>query len=115
MCDAAFLKFRFGCGVRRVLHLFPIRRYETFVGRVLRARGYRVLEALQGFYGGVGNGEVDVVFRVVPIDGNFAVLAAIWVNSDGVIILESIEEVGGVVGREEFNSKVIYIKVEGGR
>ena len=67
--DAAFLEFRCGCGVGRVLHFGPIRRCEPFWDRVLRARGYGVLEALQGFSDGVGNGDVDVVLRVVPIDG----------------------------------------------
>ena len=35
VCDAAFVKFRCGRGVGRVLHLGPIRRHEPFVGRVL--------------------------------------------------------------------------------
>ena len=98
--DAAFLKFRCSRGVGRLLHLGTIRRCETFVGRMLRARGYRVLEGIQGFADGVGHGYVDVVFRVVPIDGKSAVLAARWVGGDGVIIPECIEEVGGVVGGE---------------
>ena len=113
--DAAFLKFRCGRGVGRVLHLGTIRRCEPFVGRVLRARGCGLLEALQGFADGVGHGDVDVVFWVVPIDSKSAVLASIWVNSDGVILLECIEGVGGVVGGEEFDSKFIYSEDEGGR
>ena len=68
-CDVAFLKFRCSCGFGRVLHLGPIRRCDPFVGRVLRARGYRVLEVAQGFTGGVGHGDVNVVFWVVPTDG----------------------------------------------
>ena len=73
---AAFIKCRCGRGVGRVLHLGPIRRFNPFVGRVLRARGYGVLEALQGFAEGVGHGYVDVVFRVVTIDGKSAVFDA---------------------------------------
>ena len=96
--DAVFLKFRCGRGVGRILHLGPIRRCEPFVGRVLMARVYGVLEALQGFSNGVGHGDVDVVFWVVPMDSKFAVLAARLIDGDGVILPECIEEVGGVVG-----------------
>ena len=47
--DAAFIKFRCGRGVRRLLHLGPIHRREPFVGRVLGACGHGALEAFQGF------------------------------------------------------------------
>ena len=107
--DAAFLMFRCGRGVGRVLHLRPIRRCEPFVGIVLRARGYGVLESIQGFADGVVHGDVDVVFQVVPIEGKYAVLAASWVDGDGVILTECIEEVGGVVGSEYFDSNFIYM------
>ena len=93
--DATFLKFRCGRGVGRVLHLGPIRRCEPFVGRVLRARGYGVLESLQGFVDRVGHGDVDVVFRVVPIDSKSAVLSTRCVDGDGLILPECIEEAGG--------------------
>ena len=59
--------------------------------------GDAVLEALQGFAAGVGHGDVDVVFWVVPIDGQSSVLAVRWVDSDGVILSESIKDMGGVV------------------
>ena len=97
-CDAAFLKFRCGCVIGRVLHFVTIRRCKPFVGRVLMARGYGVLEALHGFSEGVGHRDVNVLLRVVPTNGKSAVLAARWVDGDGVIIPECIEEVGGVVG-----------------
>ena len=57
-----------------------------------------MLEALQVFVDWVGHGYVDVVLRVVPIHGQSVVLAARWVDSDGLILLERIKEVGGVVG-----------------
>ena len=85
------------------------------MGRVLRECGYGVLEALQGFADGFGHGDVGVVFRVVPIDGKSAVLAARWVDCDGLIIPECIEEVGAIIVGEEFDSKVIYSEGEGGR
>ena len=56
------------------------------MGRVLRARGYRVLEALQGFADGVGHGDVDVIARVIIFDGKPTVIAARWVESDGIIL-----------------------------
>ena len=74
--DAAFIKFRCGRCVGRVLHFGPIRRCEPFLGRVLRARGYGVLEALEGFVDGVGNGDVDVIARVIPFYGKPSVLSA---------------------------------------
>ena len=74
--DAAFIKFRCGCGVGRVLHLGPICRREPFIGRVLGARRHGVLESLQVFSNGVGHGDVAVIARVVPFDGKPAVLAA---------------------------------------
>ena len=80
------------------MHLGPIRRCKKFLGRVLGARGWGVLGTLQGFADRVGHGDFDVFVRVVPIDGKSTVLAAGWVNGDGVIIPECIEEVGGVVG-----------------
>ena len=96
--DAVFIKFRCGRGVGRVIHLGPIRMREPFVGRVLRVRGYGVLEALHGFADGVGHGDVDLISRVISFDGKPAVLDVRWVDSDGLILLEGVEEVGGVVG-----------------
>ena len=58
------------------------------------------MEALQVFDDGVGHGDVNIVFWVAPIDDKYTLLAVIWVNSDGVIFPECIEEVGGVVGGE---------------
>ena len=113
--DDAFINFRCSRGVGRVLQLGPIRRCKTFVRRVLRTCGYGVLEALQGFAGGVGHGDVDVVFWVVTINGKFKVLSARWVNNDGLILLECIEAVGGVGGGKEFDPKFIYSEGEGGR
>ena len=81
----------------------------------MRAHGYGVLEALKAFSNGVGHGYVDLVFWIVPIDVKSAVLAARWVDGDGVILPECIEEVGGVVGGEQFDSKVIYSEGEDGR
>ena len=108
--DAVFVIFRFGRGVGGVLHLGPISRSEPFVGRVLRARRYGVLEALQVFADVVGHGDVDLIARVIPFDGNPAVLAVRSVDSDGVIFPERIKEVGGVVGGKELDSEVIYSK-----
>ena len=45
-----------------------------------------MLEAIQGFADGVGHGDVDIVFRIVPIDVKSAVLAARRVDIDGVIL-----------------------------
>ena len=97
------------------MHRSRIRRRDPFVGRVLGACGHGVLEALQGFADGVGHGYVDVIARVVPFDGKATVLAARWVDGDGVIILERVEELSGVVGGEELDSEVIYSEGEGGR
>ena len=113
--DAAFVKFRCGRGVRRVLHLGSIRMFKPFVGRVLGLRGNGVLEALQGFSDGVGNGYVNVIIRVVPFDGKPAVLADRGVDGDVVIRPERVEEVGGIVGGKEIDSEVIDSKGEGGR
>ena len=113
--DAAFVKFRCGHGVGRVLHLGFIRRRNPFVGRVFGARGHGVLEAPQGFADGVGHGYLDVIARVVPFDGKPAVLSSRAVDGDGVICPERVKEVGGVVGDEEFDSEVIYSEGEGGR
>ena len=114
-CDAVFIVFMCGHGIGRILHLGPIHRREPFVGRVFKARGYAVLEDLQGFADGVGHGNVDLIVRVVPIDGKYAVLAARWVDGDGVILLDGVEGVVGVVGGEKIDSKVIYSEGEGGR
>ena len=75
-----------------------IRRCKPFVGRILGEFGDRALEAFQGFADGVGHGDVNIVFWVVPIDDQSVVLDARWVNGDGVMLLECIDEVGGVVG-----------------
>ena len=44
-----------------------ISRCKPFVGRILGVFGDGVLEALQGFSDGVGNGDVNVGSWVVPI------------------------------------------------
>ena len=75
-----------------------IRWCKQFVGRILGEFGDGVLEGIQGFADRVGIGDVDVVFWVVPIDGQFIVFAARWVDGDGVMLLECINDVGGVVG-----------------
>ena len=113
--DAAFFKFRCGRGVGRVLRLGLIHRRKPFVGIVLRACGHGVLEALQGFADVVGNGDADVTVRVVPIDGESALLATRRVDGDRVILPECVDEVGGVVVGKEFDFKVIYSEGEGGR
>ena len=56
-----------------------------------------MLEALQGFADRVGHGDIDVIAGVFPFDGQATVLAARWVDGDGVIIPERVKEVGGVV------------------
>ena len=96
------------------MDLGTIRRCETFVGRMLGAFGDGLLEALQGFADRVGHGGFDVFFWVVPIDGQSAVLVARWVDGDGLMLLERIDEVGGVVGGEELYAKVVYSKGEVG-
>ena len=82
------------------------------MGRILGEFGDRMLEALQGFGDGVGHGDVDVVFWVVTINGQSAVLSDILVDGDGLMLLECIHEVGGVGGSEEFDAKFVYSKGE---
>ena len=113
--DAAFIKFWCGRGVGGVLHLGPIRRRKPFVGRVMGACRHRVLEALQGFLERVGHGDVNSISRVVPFDGKPAVLPDRWVDGDGLILLERVKEVGGVVCSEELHTEVIYSEGEGVR
>ena len=96
--DAVSVKFWCGCGVGRLLNFGTILKCKPFVGRILGAFGDGVLEFFQGFADGVGHGDVNTVFWVVPINGHYSVLAAIWVNGDIVMLLECIDEVGGVVG-----------------
>ena len=96
------------------MDLGTIRRCEPFVGRMLGAFGDGLLEALQGFADRVGHGGFDVFFWVVPIDGQSAVLVARWVDGDGLMLLERIKEVGGVVGGKELYAKVVYSKGEVG-
>ena len=52
------------------------------MGRVLGARGRGVLEVFHGFVDRFGHGDVDVISGVIPLDGQAAVLAARWVDSD---------------------------------
>ena len=73
-----------------------------------------VLEALQGFADRVGHGDVDIIARVVPFDGKPAVFDTRWVNGDGLILPERVEEVGRIVGGKELDTEVIYRKGEGG-
>ena len=113
-CDASFLKFRCGCGFGRLLDFGTICRFKPFVWIILGEFGDGVLEALRGFANRVRHGDVDVVFWVVPIDSQSAVLSARCVDGDGVIFLEGIDEVSGVGGDEEFDAKVVYSKGEGG-
>ena len=91
-----------------------IRRCKPFLKRILGAFGDGLFEAFQGFADRVGHGDVDILFWVVPINGQSAVLASIWVDGDGVMCSECINEVGGLVGGEEIDAKVIYSKGEGG-
>ena len=82
------------------MYFGTIHRCKIFVGRILGEFGDGVLEAFQGFSDRVGHGDVDVFFGVVPINGQYAVLAAGWVDGDGVILLECMDEVGGAIGGE---------------
>ena len=50
-----------------------------------------MLEALQGFSDGVGHGDVDMLERVVSIDGKSTVLSARQVDGGGVILPECVE------------------------
>ena len=56
-----------------------------------------------------------MIARVVPFDGKIAVLSARWVDGDGLILPERVEEVGGVVGGKELDTKVVYSEGECGR
>ena len=56
------------------------------MGIILGVFGDGVLEVLQGFGDVVRHGDVDKVFLVVPICGQSAVLAARWVDGDGVVL-----------------------------
>ena len=76
--------------------------------------GDGVLEALQGFFDRVGHGYVGVFFWVVPIYEQSVVLSAIWVDGDVVLLLEHIDEVGGIGVGEELDAKVVYSEGEGG-
>ena len=69
---------------------------------------------IQSFADRFRHGDVDAIAGVVPFDGQAVVLAAIWVDSDGVILSERIEEVGGVVCGKELDTKVVYIEGEYG-
>ena len=73
-----------------------------------------MLEEFQGFADRVGHGDVNVITRVVSFDGQTAVLSPRWVDGDGVIIPERIEEAGGVVSGKELGTEVVYGKGEGG-
>ena len=73
-----------------------------------------MLEALQGFADRVGHGYIDVIAGVIPFDGQAAVLAARWINGDGLVLLEPVEEVGGIICGEELDTKVFYRYGEGG-
>ena len=84
------------------------------MGRILREFGGGVLEVFQGLADGVGHGYVEVFYWVVPIYGHYAVLSTRPIDGDGVILLECINDVGGVVGGREFNAKVVYSKSEDG-
>ena len=63
-----------------------------------------MLEALWGFADRFGNGDIDVIDRVIPFDGKPAVLSAMWVESDGIILPERVKEVGGVIVGEELDT-----------
>ena len=73
-----------------------------------------MLEALQGIADRVGHGDVDVIAGVFPFDGQAAVLIARWVDGDGVIFSDRVEEVGGVVCGKELDTKFVYSKGGGG-
>ena len=96
--DAACFKFWCFCGVGGVLDFVTICRCEPFEGRILGEFRDTVLEALQVFGDVVGHGDVNIVFWVVPIDGQSGVLANRWVNGDRIMLLECIDEVVGIVG-----------------
>ena len=92
-----------------------IRWCKQFVGRILGEFGDGVLEGIQGFADRVGIGDVDVIAKVVPFYDKPALRAVRWVDNDGVIILERVEEVSGFVGGKEIDTKVIYNEGESGR
>ena len=73
-----------------------------------------MLGAFKLFADVFGHGYFDVLFWIVPIDGQSVVSAAKQVNGYGVMLLEHIDQVGGVIGREELDSKVVYSNSEGG-
>ena len=64
--DAVFFKFWYGSDVGRLLDFGDIRRCDPFLGIMLGVFEDGVLEALQGFSDGVGNGDVKVkIFSVL--------------------------------------------------
>ena len=63
-----------------------------------------MLETFQIFADRVGG----VIFGVVSFDGQAAVLSARWVDGDGVIFSERVDEVGGVVCGKELDTEIVY-------
>ena len=64
------------------MYFGPVFWCKPLAGRVLRACGHGVLEALRGFADRIGHGYVNVISGVVPVDCQVAVLAARWVDGD---------------------------------
>ena len=62
----------------------------------------------------VGHGDVNVLAGVVPFDVQAAVFAARWVDGDGIIFSERVEEVVGIVCGKELDTKAVYSEGEGG-
>ena len=74
---------------------------------ILGARGYWMLELVEGFLDVCGHGDVTSPFVVVPIKGETTIEGASTVNGDSIQLLESLDEIVSSFFAEIFDTKVV--------
>ena len=105
--DAFFVEARGIVDWERELGIFAVSVGRTVEGAVL-GFGAFMLEALQKFLDVAWHGDVDGALVVVPVEADSTIKFAVPVDVQGVMFLESFEQVVGMLFSDIFDTEVIY-------
>jgi hypothetical protein len=112
----SFLSSKGGrAGCRGELHFGAVRRRGPWVGRVLWAGWWLVLESVKCFGDISGHRYVNIVVGVIPVDCQATILAAGPIDGDCVVCLKCSNQVECIIVVEVFYSEIIDSECERGR
>ena len=82
---------------------------------MLGAGRWCVLKSMEGFGDVAWHGDVDVLFGIVPIDGQTTIFTSCPLDGDMVGLLKGLDEMQGIIVAKVLDAEIIDCKGERGR